>query len=314
MTTESPSSDLAVCHRLLREGSKSFYAASMLLPRGVRHDASSVYAWCRVGDHAVDRSADSAAALDGLRIGLERVYSGVPEGPVERAFAEVALRKHISRDIPEAMLEGFQWDVDGRTYDAPTDVVDYCIRVGSTVGVMMSLLMDRADSTSLRDACRLGTAMQLTNIARDVGEDAADGRLYLPIQWLRQEGVDPDAWLAEPGLDTGVLSVVRRVIESADTLYAAAWSGIGRLPRRCRPAIRAGALVYADIGRKVRNAGYDSITRRVWTSRPDKLKLLATAAVGRSGGWTDAAVEPGGTISTIVDARSSFLIDAAGVD
>jgi phytoene synthase len=281
-----------------------------MLPTGVRHDASAVYAWCRVGDHAVDRGGEPAAALAALRWGLDRVYSGKAEGPVERAFADVAFRHRISRDIPEALLEGFQWDVDGREYERPVDVVDYCIRVGSTVGVMMSLLMRRADDGSLRDASRLGAAMQLTNISRDVGEDAADGRLYLPLEWLRSEGEDPEAWLDDPAPTPGVLAVIRRVLDAADALYGAAWPGIGRLPRGCRPAIRAAALVYAEIGRKVRQAGYDSISSRAWTSRPEKVRLLMLASLGRPGAWAtrDPTVHE---VVRLVDARAEFLVHAA---
>lgn len=303
-------SDLAVCRRLLREGSKSFHAASLLLPRRSRHDAGAVYAWCRVSDHAVDRGAEPAAALEAVRDGLERIYTGRAEGPVERAFADAAFRHRISRDVPEAMLEGFQWDVDGRSYETPDEVVDYCIRVGSTVGVMMTLVMERTEAGTLRDACRLGAAMQLTNIARDVGEDAAAGRVYLPAAWLREEGVDPGAWLASPAPVPGVLDVVCRVLATADELYAAAWPGIDDLPRRCRPAIRAAALVYAHIGRKVRDAGCDSVSRRAWTSRSEKGWLLARAALGRPGAWSGRG-RSDDPFTGVVDARSAFLVEAA---
>ena len=97
--------DRRTCQRLLREGSKSFYAASLLLPPRVRGDAGAVYAWCRVSDHAVDQTPRPVEALESVRAGLERTYVGRPEGPVERAFADAVFRNRISRDIPEAMLE-----------------------------------------------------------------------------------------------------------------------------------------------------------------------------------------------------------------
>ena len=310
MSGRSSKADLAVCRRLLREGSKSFHAASLLLPSRVRDDACAVYAWCRVSDHAVDRGDDPEAALVAVRAGLERIYSSAADGPVERAFADAAVRHRIPRDIPDAMLEGFKWDVDGRAYDDPEQVADYCIRVGSTVGLMMSLLMERSDSGSLRDACRLGAAMQLTNISRDVGEDAVDARLYLPRAWLREEGVDPVVWLADPAPVPGVRGTVRRILDAADALYAAAWPGIERLPFLCRPAIRTAALVYADIGRKVREAGYDSISSRVWTSRADKISLVASATLARPGAWTRWECTHSDDILAIVDDRSAFLVRA----
>jgi hypothetical protein len=190
--------DRRTCQRLLREGSKSFYAASLLLPPRVRGDAGAVYAWCRVSDHAVDRTERPVEDLESVRVGLERTYVGRPEGPVERAFGDAVFRNRISRDIPEAMLEGFEWDVSGRRYETRADVIDYCVRVGSTVGAMMTIVMDRRDPDTLVAACRLGVAMQLTNIARDVGEDARTGRLYLPVDLLLDAGVDPESWLASP--------------------------------------------------------------------------------------------------------------------
>jgi phytoene synthase len=312
MPEATPVDDRRACRRLLREGSKSFHAASLLLPQRVRDDAGAVYAWCRVADHAVDRTDQPAAALESIRAGLERVYAARPEGTVERAFADAAFRNRISRDIPEAMLEGFEWDVNGRTYTTKADVIDYCVRVGSTVGTMMTLVMDRREPDTLAAACRLGVAMQLTNIARDVGEDARAGRLYLPADALRDAGVDPEAWLTSPSPVDGVRSTVRALLDDADLLYAAAWSGIADLPARCRPAIRAATLVYADIGRKVRQADYDSISRRAWTGKTEKARLLVQSLGHRPGAWArHPRSDSGSECVDFANRRAAFLIEAA---
>jgi len=295
MNRISRSADLRACRRLLREGSRSFHAASLLLPRRVRDEAGAVYAWCRVGDHAVDRQEDPERAVRALEAGLERTYSRQPAGAVERAFAGVVADHGIPRGVPAALLEGFRWDAEGRRYDSLDSLVEYCVRVGSTVGVMMSLVMDRGSQDTLRAASRLGVAMQLTNIARDVGEDARMGRLYLPRHMLSDLGVDPEAWLARPEPTPGVRTAVEAVLEAADTLYAASWSGIETLPGRCRPAIRAAAVVYAEIGSRVRAAGCDSVTRRAWTGRADRIGLVARAAAGRPGAWTRKGTGSGAT-------------------
>lgn len=271
-----------------------------------------MYAWCRVSDHAVDRTPRPAEALESVRAGLERTYVGRPEGPVERAFADTVFRNRISRDIPEAMLEGFKWDVSGRRYETRAEVFDYCVRVGSTVGAMMTIVMDRREPETLGAACRLGVAMQLTNIARDVGEDAMAGRLYLPVDALLDAGVDPEMWLASPSPVAGIRSVVRDLLDDADHLYAAAWPGIEDLPARCRPAIRAAALVYAEIGRKIREAEYDSVTRRVWTGKTDKARLLARALGQRPGAWmrSKRSDADAGCVD-LADRSAAFLVDAA---
>jgi phytoene synthase len=276
----------------------------------VRDDAGAVYAWCRVADHAVDHSDEPAEALERVRAGLERIYTGNPDSPVERAFAEAALRNRISRDVPEAMLEGFQWDADGRVYGTMQEVLDYCARVGSTVGVMMSAVMESREPDTLIAACRLGAAMQLTNIARDVGEDARAGRVYLPRE--RLPDVDIEAWLEVPVPVEPIRAAVRSLLEDANTLYAAAWPGIWTLPVRCRPAIRAAALVYADIGREIRTADYDSVNRRAWIPRARKGRLLLQALGGLRGAWVrSAAGSSEQRCVDMADRSAGFLVRAA---
>jgi phytoene synthase len=302
--------DARVTRRLLREGSKSFYAASLLLPRGVRADAGAVYAWCRVADHAVDRGDDPGRALEGVRAGLERLYTGRAQGPVERAFGETVFRKRIPRELPDAMVEGFEWDVAGRSYAARPQVFDYCVRVGSTVGAMMALVMERRDADTLTAACRLGVAMQLTNIARDVGEDARAGRVYLPMEALEDAGLDVESWLAAPEPTEAVRGAVRSLLDEADALYSAAWPGIRRLPALCRPAIRAAALIYARIGRGIRRAEYDSVTRRAWTGKAEKGALVARALVSGGEAWPGAATEVRADVVSLADERAAFLVAA----
>jgi phytoene synthase len=139
-------------------------------------------------------------------------------------------------------------------------------------------VMRTRSEQALARACDLGVAMQLTNIARDVGEDARFGRLYLPLAWMREAGLDPDEWLAAPIFDERIASVIDRLIKAADDLYQRSEHGIGQLPRDCRPAIRAARLVYAEIGRELEKAGLDSINQRAVVSAKRKLALLARAS------------------------------------
>jgi phytoene synthase len=144
----------------------------------------------------------------------------------------------------------------------------------------MALLMGVRDREIAARACDLGLAMQLTNIARDVGEDARRGRLYLPHDWMIEAGLDPAGWLAEPVFDDRLANVVRRLLQCADLLYARAAPGIEKLPSGCRPGIRAARSVYAEIGRGVERRGYDSVSSRSIVSPWRKSVLLAEALSG----------------------------------
>ena len=272
---------------MIRDGSKSFFLASLLLPQAVRDPARSLYAFCRLADDKVDLAKDSAAAVAALTLKLDHVYRGGPlDHPAERAFADVVADHAIPRALPEALIEGFAWDAEGRGYDTISDLRAYAVRVAGAVGVMMALLMETRSPEAIARACDLGVAMQLTNIARDVGEDARNGRLYLPRQWLAEEGIEPEAFLAQPKMSPALARVIARLLGEAARLYARATPGIGLLPRACRPAIHAARLLYAEIGGEVTLAGHDSVSRRATVSRARKAMLLAkalTATAGSSG-------------------------------
>ena len=273
--------DLRACAAAIRAGSKSFHAASLLLPPGVRRSALALYAFCRVSDDMVD-GGDFGPAVENatgrLSGRLDRIYAGAPaDHPADRSFAAIVRDHAIPRELPDALIEGFEWDEAGRTYETIGELHEYGTRVAAAVGAMMTLVMGRRDPVVLARACDLGLAMQLTNIARDVGEDAANGRLYLPRQWMREAGLDPEAFIAAPVHEARIAAVIERVLGEAGRLYARAATGVGALPPGCRAAIHAALAIYRDIGREIASAGHDSITRRATTTRARKV-ALATAA------------------------------------
>lgn len=270
--------DLAACRAMLQNGSKTFAAASLLLPQSVRGPATALYAFCRDADDAVDLSRGDADVLGGLRHRLLLAYEGRPLATaVDRALADVVGRFAIPPALLEALIEGFAWDAAGRRYEDLPALRAYAARVAGTVGAMMTLLMGVRDPEALARACDLGVAMQLSNIARDVGEDAAAGRLYLPLRWMREAGIDPEAWLTQPSFSPALGSVVNRLLVAAEELYRRAGSGVARLPPGCRPAIQAARLLYAEIGRQVERGGLDSVSRRAVVSKRRKLGVLVLA-------------------------------------
>jgi phytoene synthase len=270
--------DIAACRAILRSGSKSFFAASLLLPKRVRDPASALYAFCRMADDAVDLSADPRQALGHIRYRLDRAYAGVPlADPVDRAFAATVTTHAITRDVLDMLFEGFAWDIEQRRYLTLGDLEAYAVRVAGTVGIMMTLAMGVRDAAVLARACDLGVAMQLTNIARDVGEDARAGRLYLPRQWLIEAGLDPDAFLRLPAHSNALADIVARLLTVADGYYARAEAGIAELPADCQAAIRAASLIYQRVGRRVASFGYNAIDQRAIVGKARKLALIALA-------------------------------------
>lgn len=272
--------DIASCRTMLRENSRTFFAASLLLPRSAREPASALYAFCRLADDAVDVEGGRLDAVANLRERLARAYAGKPiEVAADRAFAATVSRHAIPRALPDALLEGFEWDVLNRRYEDIEGLYDYAARVAGAVGAMMSVVMGARTADALARACDLGVAMQLSNIARDVGEDARAGRLYLPLAWMREADIDPEAWLAAPKFSPALGSVVERLLKAADVLYDRVGSGVGQLPLACQPGINAARFLYAEIGREVARAGFDSVSRRAVVPAARKARLLTRALV-----------------------------------
>jgi phytoene synthase len=270
--------DAMSCRALLRGGSRSFYAASLVLPKSVREPATGLYAFCRVADDAIDQGTDRPAALRQLRERLELIYAGTPQDiAADRAFADCVARHAIPKAFPAALLEGFEWDSLNRRYETLSALKAYAVRVAGTVGGMMAMVMEVRNPALMSRACDLGVAMQLTNIARDVGEDARLGRLYLPLDWLRDAGIDPDAWLRRPVFHQPLAHVIKRLLAAAAELYARADTGLANLPVACRPGMYAARLLYAEIGHELTRRGLDSVNQRAVVSWQRKARILADA-------------------------------------
>ena len=271
----TPHTDMSTCRRLLSHGSKSFYIASHFLPRALRESASGLYAFCRIADDLVDLGDDPRQALVTLHQRLDQIYDGRPDNhPIDRVLSQIVIDHKLPRGLLDALLEGFEWDTEGRDYHTLAEVCDYGARVAGTVGVMMAVLMGVKDHATLARAADLGVAMQLTNICRDVGEDARAGRLYLPRDLMREAGMDPEAFLCNPVPSPQLIQVLQKLLAEAERRYQLADEGIRQLPRSCRPGILAARRLYAEIGHTVVNNNYDSISQRAVVSRARKLQIL----------------------------------------
>jgi len=305
----TPEDDLAHCKEAIRHGSLSFYAASRLLPAHVRDPALALYAFCRLADDAVDLHQEKAAAVLRLRDRLDLIYAGRPkDAPSDRAFARVIEEHEMPRELPEALLEGLAWDAMGRQYKTLSDLFDYSARVAAAVGAMMTVLIGVRRADALARACDLGVAMQLTNIARDVGEDARERRMYLPLDWLEAEGIVPEAFFADPLPDDRIRKLTRRLLLEAQRLYHRAEPGIVLLPMSARPGIYAARHIYAAIGGAIQKNGFDTISYRARTYKVQKLGWLGVSLVrsGLSTIWVRPA-----TIYADPLPETRFLVEAA---
>jgi 15-cis-phytoene synthase len=313
--------DHEVCRALIRHGSLSFHAASLLLPARLRDGAYALYAFCRLSDDEIDGVEGSVpdsqktnhealqSRIESLSARIALVYQGHPKDhPVDRALADTVRAHAIPQALFDALIDGLAWDVDGRRYETLSDVLAYGARVAGTVGAMMAALMGVREPALIARACDLGVAMQLTNIARDVGEDARMGRLYLPAEWLIEAGLDPVAWLAQPRWCPKIAAVTERLLVVADGLYARGDAGIAGLPRDCQVAIAAARLIYGEIGQQVRREGLNSIDRRAIVPGSRKVVLALRAALARPAAWRFHSTVRNG----VALPETSFLVTAMG--
>ena len=268
--------DLETCYEIIKKGSHSFYAASRILPRKVRDSAIVLYSFCRIVDDAIDNSESKALSLKKLLARLEKVYLGKPENYAsDKCFAELVRLYEMPKALPMALLEGMQWDAEGKKYKTLSELRAYCARVASTVGVMMCVLMRVREKDILARACDLGVAMQLTNIVRDIGEDARNGRIYIPTDWMKEKNLDITDFIKNPKTSKELGLIAKRLLKEAGRLYKRSESGLFGLPTSCQPGIYAARYIYEGIGGHIEAVQYDSINQRAKTSKSEKITLLA---------------------------------------
>jgi phytoene synthase len=274
----------------MAHGSKSFARAARLFDAPTRRSALELYAWCRHCDDVIDgqtlghdtqsmSAEERARCLDALRADTLRALSNAPvEHPAFEALRRVAARHAIPARYPLELIEGFAMDVEGHTYRTREDVLLYCYHVAGVVGVMMAHIMGVRDPETLQRAADLGIAFQLTNICRDVMEDAAHGRVYLPTDWLAEHQLTRDN-LTDPAQRQNVHDIARRLLAEAEPYYASAHIGIRQLPYRSAWAIATAHSVYRGIGVKLLAGGPEAWNTRITTSRRRKLVYVAQSAL-----------------------------------
>lgn len=229
--------------------------------------------------------------LQHLYTQTHHAYAGEPmESPAFAALQAVAQAHRIPIQLPLAHLDGFAMDVRLQRYRTFDDTLQYCYHVAGVVGLMMARIMGAHDDATLERACDLGLAFQLTNIARDIVDDAVIGRCYLPEAWLEEHGV-PREDIAAPAHREALSAIAARLVDAAEPYYHSARQGLAALPLRSAWAVAAAHAVYREIGVRVRQHGARAWDQRISTSKATKARLLvrATGMAIRSRG---ARVQP----------------------
>jgi len=282
----------------IARGSKSFGMASTLFDRATRERAWLLYAWCRASDdladgqemgHGMQIVTDPAERLATIRGRTAAALAGEATGdPAYDGFGVVARECTIPPRLAQDLIDGFALDAADWRPRSEDDLFRYCYHVAGAVGVMMALVMGVSpdDEPTLDRACDLGLAFQLANIARDIGEDAAAGRCYLPVEWLVEMDIPPGEHM-KPAYRQRLAVLAQRLARMAADYETSARVGAAALPFRSAWAVLAAAGIYGDIAREVAKRGEHAWDHRVHTSKAAKLGWVAKAfwqTVMRDGG------------------------------
>ncbi|MDQ6693936.1 MAG: phytoene/squalene synthase family protein [Chloroflexota bacterium] len=277
------------CTEIIKEHSKSFYFSARLLPAGKQHSIMSLYAFCRLSDDLVDNADDCddrEAAREKANIALTAwadqnrgnnysIHNGSHDShnPVVIAWADTRARFSIPSQLVDDLLSGIRMDLTISRYDTWDELWLYSYRVASTVGLMSMYITGAETMQAVPYAVQLGIALQLTNILRDVGEDARVGRIYLPAEDMERFGYTEDM-LLDGVLNRQFVELMKFEVARATALYRSAYPGVAMLPRDSRLAVSAAANVYRGILGKIEAAKYDVFNRRAHLSMGEKVRAL----------------------------------------
>jgi len=265
----------AKAEKITRAHSKSFHVASGLLPEEKRMAARALYAFCRTVDDIVDEvesDADRDSALDYWRTMVENA-SFAEDDLVAAAWADTLTRYHIPRHYALQLIDGVARDLVQTRYQTFEDLATYCYSVASTVGLMSMYIVGFKNNSAVPYAIKLGVALQMTNILRDVGEDYRNGRLYLPREELTFYGIREQD-LAEGRVTDNWRQFMKFQIERTRGLYAESWAGVKLLEREGQLAIGAASIFYQGILDEIEKNDYDVFTRRASLSALGKVSRI----------------------------------------
>lgn len=264
---------------LTQHHSKSFYFSTRLLPAKKRWPVFALYGFCRFADNLIDNPRKRTTAqlkneLNCFKHELDLAYeSGDSEHPIIKPFIYIAQKYDIPREYPFDLLRGVQMDIDISRYETFEDLYLFCYRVAAVVGLMMTHVMGYSDDSAFVYAEKLGIAMQLSNILRDIQEDKNMGRIYLPLSELRDYGLS-DKDILDEKFNKRMRSFMQFQVERAHRYYEESNTGIPMLDIESRFAVSSAGRIYRGILYKIEKNGYNPFLGRVYVSFSKKITLL----------------------------------------
>ena len=273
------------CKNISRHHAKTFYLASLFLPKKQQNPIFAIYALLRTVDDVVDMAEDKlkdglitsdeiSMMLESWKSRLKACYAGnVDNDPIMMAWQDTLKSYAIPIDLPLDLMDGVAMDIEFKPFETFEELYVYCYKVAAVVGLMTSEIFGYSDKQALEHAIELGIAMQLTNILRDIGEDVDRGRIYLPLEDLRRFNYSQEEFM-QKRINNNFINLMKFQIERARSYYRSSEKGIPMLERQSRFGVCISSINYGNILSAIEKNNYDVFSIRAYRSFYQKISTI----------------------------------------
>ena len=273
------------CKNISRHHAKTFYLASLFLPKKQQNPIFAIYALLRTVDDVVDMAEDKlkdglitsdeiSMMLESWKSRLKACYAGnVDNDPIMMAWQDTLKSYAIPIDLPLDLMDGVAMDIEFKPFETFEELYVYCYKVAAVVGLMTSEIFGYSDKQALEHAIELGIAMQLTNILRDIGEDVDRGRIYLPLEDLRRFNYSQEEFM-QKRINNNFINLMKFQIERARSYYRSSEKGIPMLEKQSRFGVSISSINYGNILSAIEKNNYDVFSKRAYRSFYQKISTI----------------------------------------
>ncbi len=273
------------CKNISKKHAKTFYLASLFLPKKQQNPIFAIYALLRTVDDVVDMAEDKfqdglittdeiSVMLEGWKSRLKACYAGnVDNDPIMLAWQDTLKSYAIPIELPLDLMDGVAMDIEFKPFETFDELYVYCYKVAAVVGLMTSEIFGYREKQALEHAIELGIAMQLTNILRDVGEDVDRGRIYLPLEDLRRFNYSKEEFM-QKRINNNFTNLMKFQIERARSYYRSSEKGIPMLERQSRFGVCISSINYGNILSAIEKNNYDVFSKRAYRSFYQKISTI----------------------------------------